>query len=83
MLQAIEVIVEPGGAIRCLETLHVATPTRAILTLLPQNDAPSSFPPGHAEGILQFLQENPLPPEYQKTAAEIDAGIQEEREAWD
>lgn len=83
MLQAIEVIIEPGGAIRCLEELHVATPTRAILTLLPQNDALSSCPPGHAEGILQFLKENPLPPEYQKTAAEIDARIQEEREAWD
>jgi hypothetical protein len=31
MLQAIEVIVEPSGAIRYLEEFHVATPTRAVL----------------------------------------------------
>jgi hypothetical protein len=83
MLQAIEVIVEPNGTIRPLEELHVATPTRAVLTLLPVQESRPEPKLGGAEGILQFLRDNPLPPEYRRSAAEIDAGIQTEREAWD
>jgi hypothetical protein len=83
MLQAIEVIVEPSGAIRPLEELHVATPTRAVLILLPLPESRPEPEPGSAEGILQFLRDNPLPPECRRSAAEIDAGIQAERDAWD
>jgi hypothetical protein len=83
MLQAIEVIVEPSGAIRPLEDIHVATPTRAVLTLLPPRESRAEPELGSAEGILQFLKDNPLPPEHRKSSAEIDARIQEEREAWD
>ena len=83
MLQAIEVIVEPSGTIRPLEKLKVGMPTRAILTLLPLNEAQVETRPGSAEGILQFLRNNPLPPEYCRSAADIDAGIKAEREAWD
>ena len=50
MLQAIEVIVEPGGAIRPLDEVHVAVSTRAVLTLLPQaGPAPE---PGNGAAIL-------------------------------
>lgn len=83
MLQAIEVIVEPSGAIRPLEKLQVGKPTRAILTLLPLNEPQIETKPGSVEGIVQFLQDNPMLPEYRRSAAEIDAGIQLEREAWD
>jgi hypothetical protein len=85
MLQAIEVIVEPGGTIRPLEELRVSTPTRAVLTLLETPPAPPAEQParGSAEALLQFLRDHPLPPECRRSAEEIDAQIREEREAWD
>lgn len=74
MLKAIEVIIEPNGVIRPLEALHVTAPMRAILTLETQ---PLSEPleKGSAAAILQFLQSHPIPPEYQRTTAEIDQQI--------
>lgn len=38
---------------------------------------------GSSTTILQFLQTHPLAPEQQRTAAEIDQQISEERTAWD
>ena len=34
MLQAVEVVIEPGGTIRALEEIKVDTPMRAVLTVL-------------------------------------------------
>jgi len=83
MLRAIEVIIEPDGVIRLLETLHVTIPTRAVLTLLEAQ--PQSERPDKATGtdILQFLQNYPLPPEHRRSAVEIDRQISEERTGWD
>ena len=84
MLQAIEVIVEPSGLIRPLEELHVAVPTRAVLTLLETPPSTQTGPErGSGAALLQFLREHPLPPESRRSAEEIDARIREEREAWD
>jgi len=58
MLQAIEVIVEPGGAIRPLDEVHVTVPTRAVLTLLPQAATPLAEPApesGNGAAILALL----------------------------
>lgn len=38
---------------------------------------------GSSTAILQFLQTHPLAPEHQRSAAEIDQQINEERAAWD
>lgn len=84
MLQAIEVIVEPGGTIRPLEELRVAVPTRAVLTLLETAAAPADQPePGSPEAIRRFLHDHPLPRGPRRSAEDIDAQIREEREAWD
>jgi hypothetical protein len=82
MIKAIEVIIEPNGIIRPLEALSVTIPTRAILTLntQPQSEATEK---GSAASILKFLTVHPLPPEHQRSAAEIDHQINEERSAWD
>ena len=84
MLQAIEVIVEPNGAIRPLEALHVKTPTRAVLTLLeaPQDVAEEPVR-GSGAVLLRFLEKHPLPAESSRSAEEIEAQIREERDAWD
>lgn len=84
MSQTIEVIVEPNGAIRPLEEIHVTVPTRALLTL-PETATPAKEEPerGTAAALLQFLKKNRLPPECRRSAEEIEAGIREEREAWE
>jgi hypothetical protein len=82
MLKAIEVIIEPNGVIRPLEAIQVTIPTRAILTI--ETQSPSESPEkGSAAAILKFLNVHPLPPEHQRSAAEIDHQINEERSAWD
>lgn len=84
MLQTIEVIVEPNGVIRPLESLRVNSPTKAILTLLetlsPIIDQPER---GSGAAILQFLKSHTLSQESRRSAEEIDRQIQEERNAWD
>ena len=84
MLQTIEAIIEPSGAIRLLEEFHVNAPMRAIVTVL---DFPisrtMSSERGSAAGILQFSKDHPLPLQGRRSADEIDAGIEAERHSWD
>jgi len=84
MLQTIEAIIEPSGAIRLLEEVHVSSPKRALVTVLetPANEDVSSER-GNAVAILKFLEENRLPESARLTAEEIDAQIEAERNAWD
>ena len=43
----------------------------------------SSTPPGNPGDILKWLEENPLPAYARRSAAEIDADIEAERNSWD
>ena len=79
MLQTIEAILEPSGKVRLLEAVHIQTPTRALLTIL-KTEASER---GSAAVILQRLRDNPLPSEYRRSAEEIDAQIEQERNAWE
>jgi hypothetical protein len=84
MLQTIEAVIEPSGAIRLLEEFHVKSPMRAIVTVLDFSSPKESFTlRGNAAAILQFAQNHPLPAEARRSAAEIEAGIEAERQAWD
>lgn len=40
-------------------------------------------PPGRPGGILKWLEDNPLPAYARRSAEEIDAAIEEERNSWD
>jgi len=84
MLQTIEAIIEPSGAIRLLEEVYVPSPKRALVTVLetPTNEEALSDC-GNAAAIFKFLKDNPLPPECRRSAEEIDAGIEAERNSWD
>lgn len=84
MLQTIEAIIEPSGAIRLLEEVHISSPKRALVTVLetPANEGAASKR-GNAAAILKFLDENRLPESARMTAEEIDAQIEAERNAWD
>lgn len=84
MLQTIEAIIEPSGAIRLLEEVHVSSPKRALVTVLetPANGGAASER-GNSAAILKFLEENRLPESARLSAEEIDAQIEAERNAWD
>ena len=57
----------------------IAPPTIAPLTTTPPGITPPSIP----GGPLKWLRENPLPAYARRSAAEIDAGIEAERNSWD
>ena len=84
MLQTIEAIIEPSGAIRLLEEVHFSSPKRALVMVLetPADEGAASGQ-GNAAAILKFLEENRLPESARLTAEEIDAQIEAERNAWD
>ena len=83
MSKTIEVIVEPNGTIRPLETLQVSVPTRALLTFPDSPSGPAPLPKGSQAALVEFLETNALPAEKHRTAADIDRQIEEERSAWD
>ena len=81
MLQSVEAIVEPSGAVRLLEALHVDQPRRAIVTLL---EIPASAERGRpsADDVLRFLEQTCLSRDARLSSKEIDAQIEEERNTW-
>jgi len=82
MLQTIEAILEPSGKVHLLESIHVAVPTRVIVTLLETPVATvDEDSGGDMETLLRFLRENRLPDHSRLSAGEIDAQIQAERKA--
>jgi len=80
MLQTIEAILEPSGHVRLLEPIQVTAPSRVLMTLL---DPIISIERGSAAMLLKRLKDNPLPLECQRTEAEIDAQIEQERDSWE
>lgn len=57
------------------------TPVARLTAVDPRS--PCSGTAGSAAEILAWLGEHPLPPYAKRTAADIDAGILEERRGWD
>ena len=43
----------------------------------------SADAPSPSDGFLQWLRDNPLPGHAQRSHEEIEAGIRQERDAWD
>lgn len=48
-----------------------------------RKDDPDQLPPGHPKRVLAALEKHRVPPERRRSAEEIDADIQAERDAWD
>ena len=56
----------------------------APLSIAPLATTPTGItPPSIPGGPLKWLRENPLPAYARRSAAEIDAGIEAERNSWD
>ena len=83
MSQTIEAIVEPSGLVRLLEGVRITSARRALVTLLDGPAPAAGKVPGTAAALLEFLAANRLPASARLSAAEIDAQIAAERNAWD
>lgn len=84
MLQTVEAVIRPDGSISLLEKLNIIEPTKVLLTLLgpASNELPMPAR-GSGAAILECLRNNPLSPEHRRSAEEIHAAIEQERNAWD
>jgi cytochrome P450 len=84
MLQTIEAIIEPSGAIHLLEEFHVRTPMRAIVTVLDFSvPKKPTLERGSSAALLQFSKDYPLTNQDRRSAAEMEAGIDAERTSWE
>lgn len=82
MLTTVEAEIDVSGNVRLLEPVEVKKTTRAIVTLLEENNG-NDNQKGNAQNVLEFLQKNRLPKESYPSAEEIEAQIQEARDSWD
>lgn len=71
MLQTVQAEIDVNGNVRLLEPLRVTKPTRALLTLLEDNQPENSIPPEITapaeraqaiEELVERMQANPIPP---------------------
>jgi prevent-host-death family protein len=58
----------------------IANRGQPVAQLIAAKPAPEQ---ANGKTFLDWLKENPLPAHAQRSAQEIDAGIEEERSAWD
>jgi prevent-host-death family protein len=65
------------------EEVIIANRGEPMVRLVPARPAAAPTQPGSAAVILEWLRNHPLPPYARRSADEIDAAIEEEREAWD
>lgn len=82
MLQTVEAEIDINGNVHLHEPIQVSRPTRALVTVLENEPTPTALK-GNAAEMLAFLQANRLPEEIRRSAAEIDAQIEEERNSWE
>lgn len=66
------------------EEVVIANRGEPVARLVPAGKAlPAATDAGSARRILDWLENHPLPDYARRSAAEIDAAIEEERESWD
>ncbi len=71
-------------AARAGEDVVIANRGEPVARLTAFSDAQARWPErGNPTAILDWLRTHPLPPYAQRSAAEIDEGIERERSAWD
>jgi hypothetical protein len=92
MLKTYDAVMQPNGYIGFREPnppvfyeptdIYITVRRSAHSAVTPT--APAAAPArGNGATLLQWIKDNPMPAHMQKTAAEIDAQIQEMRNSWD
>jgi prevent-host-death family protein len=66
------------------EEVIIANRGKPVVRLVPMdNAASSSLPRGSGKRILEWLEQHPLPESARRSAEEIDAYIEGERNSWE
>lgn len=79
MLTTVEAEIDVDGNVRLLEPVEVKKKTRAIVTLLEENNGSKS----NAEKMLAFLNNPKFKNRKSYSVEEIEAQIQEARNSWE
>lgn len=82
MLQTVQAEVEVNGTVRLLEPLPVAKATRAIVTLI-EPSALSEPESSNAAALLELLRSPAFAQRRSYDPAEMEARIEENRNAWE
>jgi len=82
MLQTLEAEIDVNGNVHLREPVRITKPTRALVTLLEEAPIPIARS-GNIAAVLQLLRSPEFANRKSYPAAEIDAQIEENREAWD
>lgn len=80
MLTTVEAEITPDGTVTLLEPVEVKAKSRALVTVLDNGNGEKK---GNVAAVLEFLRNHRLPPESRRSAEEIEATIQENRDSWD
>jgi len=80
MLRTVEAEIGIDGTVTLLEPLEVRHTSRALVNVLENRDGSKT---GNAAKILEFLRNNRLPENSRRSAEEIEATIEENRNSWD
>lgn len=87
MLQTIEAEIDVNGQVHLLEPIRITKPRRALVTLLeevaPQAAGETEGRTGNVAAVLRLLRSPEFANRKSYPAAEIEAQIQENREAWE
>ena len=83
MLKTVEAEIDIGGNVRLLEPIEVLKTTRALVTVLNETENRDKAEQENSKAILEFLRNNRLPESSRRTAEEIEAQIEENRNSWD
>lgn len=82
MLTTVEAEIDVSGNVRLLVPVEVTKTTRAIVTLLKDNNGEKSEK-GNAAKMLEFLKSNRFKNRQSYSDEEIEAQIQEARDSWE
>lgn len=80
MSKTIEAEINVDGTVTLLEPVKVKVKTRARVTILENGEDTGK---GNVHQMLEFLRNNRLPAKSRRSAEEIEAQIQENRNSWD
>ena len=83
MLKTLEATIDPEGRIRFREKIRLTRPQRVLVTLLDEENAPAGDDEGGVTRMLALLSAPDFRDRPFGSAAELEAMVEQNRNAWD
>jgi len=83
MLKTVEATLDPEGTIRFKERIRLTRPQRVLVTLLEEESAPPDDEEGSVARMLALLAAPAFRDRPVGSAAELEAIVEQNRNAWD